>query len=146
MLLIMKEAQLYHQKYAFPACQGQRIMESGTLEKAVCSVIRKTGSPHCSTCPLHTQTFLYVMSGVPGHLSFQCPSVHLVHLVPKSVRDGDSMGSCASRAQHGDCLLDSNLHPDRREGTVPVIPALGKSRQEDCQFEANLGYKVIPCL
>jgi hypothetical protein len=29
---------------------------------------------------------------------------------------------------------------------IPVIPALGKLRQEDCKLEASLYYKVRPCL
>lgn len=27
---------------------------------------------------------------------------------------------------------------------MPVIPALGKLRQEDCEFKVNLGYLVRP--
>jgi hypothetical protein len=29
---------------------------------------------------------------------------------------------------------------------TPVIPALGKLRQEDCKVEASLSYRVRPCL
>jgi predicted glycosyl hydrolase (DUF1957 family) len=29
---------------------------------------------------------------------------------------------------------------------IPVIPALGRLRQEDHQFEVNLGFTVRPCL
>jgi hypothetical protein len=29
---------------------------------------------------------------------------------------------------------------------MPVISALGKLRQEDLEFKANLGYEARPCL
>jgi hypothetical protein len=29
---------------------------------------------------------------------------------------------------------------------LPAIPALGRLRQEDCQFKASLGYRVRPYL
>jgi hypothetical protein len=29
---------------------------------------------------------------------------------------------------------------------MPAIPALGRLRQEDYKFKANLGYRVKPCL
>jgi hypothetical protein len=28
---------------------------------------------------------------------------------------------------------------------MPIIPALGRPRQEDCEFQANLSYMARPC-
>jgi hypothetical protein len=29
---------------------------------------------------------------------------------------------------------------------MPVVPAVGRLRQKDCEFKARLGYLVKPCL
>jgi hypothetical protein len=42
-------------------------------------------------------------------------------------------------------IITSVLMKSPSWGYMPVIPALGRLRQEDPELEANLGYKARPC-